>query len=380
MEINNDLLKKILGVLAAAIAFYLGLQHLDVVLSCIGVVFGIFTPFILGLCIAFLLIIAMVRIEKLLFGKIQKNKIAKKVKRPVSLLLSIIFVVLILVVVFSIVLPEIVRTVSSLSAALPAFFKKAELLIGSLTSDAPALEKFIGNADIQWDTLVKGAWQFLQGGVTSILGSTLSVATSVFSGLFNFALGFVFAVYVLLQKENLGRQCKKILYAFLNKNKADKVLYVAQLAHRIFSSFFTGQCIEAVILGAMFFVSMSIFRMPYALMVAVMISFAALIPVFGSFIGFFIGAFLIFVVSPIKAFWFVVLFLALQQIEGNLIYPKVVGSSVGLPAIWVLAAVTIGGSVLGVIGMLITVPLFSVIYTLMRETVNQRLKNKNIPL
>ena len=196
----------------------------------------------------------------------------------------------------------------------------------------------------------------------------------------NFAIGFVFSCYVLLQKEKLGRQVLKAAYAILPVKTVEYLGHVCTLASKVFSSFITGQCIEAVILGSMFFVSMTIGRFPYAMLIGVLISFTALIPVFGGIIGCWVGFFLILMVSPLKALAFLILFLILQQIEGNLIYPHVVGNSVGLPAIWVLVAVTLGGNLMGIVGMLIFIPLVSVIYTLFKEWVSERLEQKKVKI
>ena len=232
--------------------------------------------------------------------------------------------------------------------------------------------------EFNWDSIIQTAIDFLKNGAGSVLTSTFSVARTVINYLVNFFIGFVFACYILLQKEKLSRQIKKVLYAFLPEKAVQKTLDVASLSYRTFSNFVTGQCLEAVILGTMFFVVMSIFQFPYALLIGVVIAFTALIPIFGAFIGCVIGAFLILVVNPMKALMFIILFLVLQQIEGNLIYPHVVGGSVGLPSIWVLLAVTVGGSLMGVLGMLIFIPLFSVLYALFREFVYKRLKERGI--
>lgn len=219
---------------------------------------------------------------------------------------------------------------------------------------------------------------FFTRGAGDVLNSTITAARSIVSGLTTFFIAFVFAIYILLQKEKLTRQCKRVMFAFMKKGKAEAALEVLSLTYKTFSSFLTGQCVEAVILGSMFVVAMTVFRLPYALLVGVVIAFTALIPIFGAFIGCVIGAFLIFMVNPVQALGFVVLFLVLQQIEGNLIYPHVVGGSVGLPSIWVLAAVSIGGSLMGVVGMLIFIPIVSVVYALFREVVYLKLKQKKM--
>ena len=226
--------------------------------------------------------------------------------------------------------------------------------------------------------MIQTAINFLKNGAGNVLNSTFTVAKTVINSLMNFFVAFVFACYILLQKEKLSVQIKKVLYAFLPLKAVDKTLEVASLSYKTFSSFVTGQCLEAVILGTMFFIVMSILRFPYALLVGVVIAFTALIPIFGAFIGCVIGTFLMLVSNPMQAVAFVILFLVLQQIEGNLIYPHVVGGSVGLPSIWVLVAVTVGGSLMGVVGMLIFIPLSSVVYALFREVVYKRLKERGI--
>ncbi|MEG1850041.1 MAG: AI-2E family transporter, partial [Oscillospiraceae bacterium] len=251
--------------------------------------------------------------------------------------------------------------------------------INQLSAAIPELGAWLSTLVIDWDKLANAALSFLQNDMGNLLGSTVGVVASVFSGIFHGAMGFVFAVYLLLQKETLCRQCRKFVYAFFPMRWADSAVRVCLLSNRVFSSFLSGQCAEAVILGSMFFLAMSVTGFPYALMIGVLVGFTALIPIFGAFIGCGIGAFLIVMVSPVRAFWFIMLFLILQQLEGNFIYPKVVGGSVGLPSMWVLLAVTIGGSAMGIIGMLVFIPLVSVLYALLREAVNQRLAARALP-
>ena len=219
---------------------------------------------------------------------------------------------------------------------------------------------------------------FLRNGAGNMVESTINTAKSIISAVSTFFIAFSFSIYVLVQKEKLGIQAKKVLFAFVRKGRAEAALEVISLTYRTFSSFLTGQCFEAIILGTMFAVTMAVLRLPYALLIGIVIEFTALIPIFGAFIGCVVGAFLIFMVNPLQALIFVILFLVLQQIEGNLIYPHVVGNSVGLPSIWVLAAVSIGGSLMGIKGMLIFIPVVSVMYALFREIVYLKLKQKNI--
>ena len=232
---------------------------------------------------------------------------------------------------------------------------------------------------MDWGKFINQLIEFLKTGFIGSIFTTVGVVSSIVSGFVNFFIGFVFAIYILCQKEKLARQGKKICYAIFPMNVADQVIYVVTLTEKTFSNFLTGQCMEAIILGTMFFVAMSLLRFPFALLVGVLISVTALIPIVGAFIGCAIGMFLILTVNPIQVIWFFILFNVLQQFEGNVIYPKVVGSSVGLPAMWVLMAVSLGGSTLGIVGMLIYIPLFSVLYSLLRDHINNKLKKKNIP-
>ena len=256
--------------------------------------------------------------------------------------------------------------------------KKAEQLV----SNHPELVDYIDEvqAQLNWEEILNQLVTFFRIGANSMLSSTISVATGIVSGVGTFFIGLVFACYILLQQEFLKRQMKKLIFAYLKEKHANRFLQICALTYRTFSNFLTGQCLEAVILGMMFFISMTILRFPFAVLVGVLIAFTALIPIFGAFIGCVVGAFLILTISPSQAAAFVVLFLVLQQIEGNLIYPKVVGGSIGLPAIWVLVAVTLGGSLFGIVGMLVFIPIVSVVYTLLKEDVNKRLIEKDITI
>ena len=217
---------------------------------------------------------------------------------------------------------------------------------------------------------------FLSGGIGSLLGSTFSMATVVIGKLFNWMIAIVFACYLLTGKERIAAQGKSVLKAYLPEKWNERVLFVLRLTSKTFASFITGQCLEAMILGCMFLVTMSIGGFPYALVISVLIGFTAIIPYVGAFMGWFVGVLMILTISPIKALLFIILFFVLQQIEENLVYPRVVGKSVGLPAIWVLMAITLGGSLMGVMGMLVFIPLVSVGYSLLKMDVRKRLEKK----
>lgn len=380
LQLDKETIRKLQGLIVFTLVILVGLLRFRVVLEGISFVLHILFPFLLGGAIAFVLSVPMNRIQKRLFAHTKKGSTAEKFSAPVSLILTLILVIALLSLVVSVVLPELARTLAMLGKLIPQkvplILKKIELLFdNNLLLYLEEIE-----ADLNWDELFNQLLTFCRVGANTMLDSTISVATGIVSGVGTFIIAFVFACYILLQQGFLKRQMHKLCFAYLKETHAQCFLEVCNLTYRTFSSFLTGQCMEAVILGMMFFIAMTLLRLPFTLLVSVLIAFTALIPIFGAFIGCGVGAFLILTADPGKALLFVILFLLLQQIEGNLIYPKVVGSSVGLPAIWVLVAVSLGGSLLGVVGMLIFIPLVSVCYTLIRENVNHRLKEKKITI
>jgi len=332
---------------------------------------------VLGAAIAFILNVPMKQIELRVFGRLKIK--SNGLKRGLSLFVTILMVVCIILVVVLVVVPELIRTCNSLIKRIPGAYADAQKYLESLNTQWPQLQGLIDQNNINLDTLTKTAVQFLQNVAMGFLNSTFGIVGGVFSSIVTFFISFTFAIYVLFQKEKLGCQAKKTMYAILPTKIVDRIIYIGKLSNTTFSGFLSGQCLEAVILGSMFFVSMTIFRMPYAWMMGVLIALTALVPIFGSMVGLFVGFLLILIIDPVQAIGFVILFFVLQQIEGNLIYPHVVGGSVGLPSIWVLFAVTIGANLMGIAGMLIFIPLCSVCYTLIRESVNKRLIARKIP-
>lgn len=372
--------KKNVGLLFALVAFgvvlLVGLLKLPAVLQFFGLMFGLLSPLLLGMCIAFILNVPMRSIETRLFAPLTRRftgRIWKRLRRPFALVLTLALAAGVLALALFLIIPELARTLGVLADSIPGFIARIEESANDLAARYPQWQDWLASLEINWDSIANSLISFVQNGAVNLFSSTLNLATSVFSGVFNFVLAFIFALYILLGKETLGRQLTRLCRAHLPDKHTDRILRVARLANKTFSRFITGQCLEAVILGLMFYLAMLIFRFPYALMIAVLIAILALIPIFGAFIGCIIGAFLIFVNDPMQAFWFIVMFLVLQQIEGNLIYPKVVGTSVGLPSIWVLAAVTVGGGLFGIFGMLTFVPLCSVLYALLRESTARKL-------
>ncbi len=381
MELNKDNIKKILGLITFAILLYVGLQNLVLVIGAVYFIFNLIFPLVLGAAIAFVINVPMKAVETRLFQKAKKpSSLRNKLSRPISLIITLILVIGVVVLVMLLVVPEIVNTLRTISESnvLPDFFHRMEGNYTQLVIKYPFLKELINIDMIDWQGIIKNAYQFIINSGAGMVQSTFSTAFHIFGGVIDFFLGFIFAIYILAEKEKLGQQARKLMYSYLPEKMVDKALSVCSLSERIFARFLSGQCLEAVILGLMFFVVMVIFRFPYALLISVLIGFTALIPIFGAFIGCVIGAFLILMVNPLTALLFIVMFLILQQIEGNLIYPRVVGGSIGLPSLWVLVAVTIGGSTMGVAGMLIFIPMFSVLYTLLREAVHRRLKQRKV--
>ncbi|MGN0135505.1 AI-2E family transporter [Anaerotignum sp.] len=382
MQLDKDTLRKLRGLILFTLVILVGLLRLDVVLGAAKFILHILFPFLLGGAIAFVLSVPMGRIEKRCFGGQKPGSMLEKAAAPLSLVLTLIFVLAIFSLVVVVVLPELGRTIATLGKTLP---EKVPLLlekVEELFANNPELVHYIEEieAALNWEDILNQMVDFFRFGANTMLDSTISVAKGIASGVGTFFIAFVFACYILLQRETLGRQSRKLLFAYLKKERAEEILRICSLTHRIFTNFLTGQCLEAVILGVMFFLAMTILRFPFAVLVGVLIAFTALIPIFGAFIGCAVGAFLILTVNPPQALAFIVLFLILQQIEGNLIYPHVVGGSVGLPSIWVLAAVSLGGSLFGVVGMLVFIPIVSVLYTLLKENVQQRLEKKHLDI
>lgn len=381
MILNRETCIKIACIAGGTAVLYWALNNFEQLQWLLSTLLGLLSPFIVGGCIAFVLNVPMRALERLLFRPSKKTGKVRfqKVKRPVCMLLSMVLVAAALVLV---VAPQLGNVVLTIRDAIPDMVSAVQSWSDGLLKQYPELAQFLQKFDeksIDWKGLLTSVWQFLREGAGPMFNSTVGIIGSVFSGATTLFLGFFFACYLLAQKERLAQQFKKLLYAYVKPTYADRVIQVGTLANKTFSSFITGQCLEAVILGMMFWISMTVFRLPYAGTISVLIAFTALIPVFGAFIGMAMGVLLILVENPIQALWFAVLFVTLQQLEGNLIYPRVVGSSVGLPGIWVLVAVTVGGSAFGVVGMLIMVPLASVIYALVRENTNKQLKERKIP-
>ncbi len=376
MEWNRQTVKSLLLVVCGGVAFYCGLQHLGVVAGAVVWLLGILSPFVLGGAIAFVLNVPMRAIERHLFPNQRR---LTKLRRPLALVLTLVALTGVLTLAFCVIGPGIKDAVVSIAAQVPDAFDRLYQRLLGLEQYLPQIKDLVGDLAIDWKSLSQKALSLAQSWGGSLISSGGGLMVGVVSGVSTFVIGLIFSFYILLQKEKLARQGRQVLYGLLPLKQADRALEVLRLAERTFSNFLSGQCVEACILGTLFVIAMTIFRMPYALLVGVLIALTALIPIVGAFIGCAVGALLIAITDPWKALAFIILFLVLQQIEGNLIYPHVVGSSVGLPSIWVLAAVTLGGKLMGVGGMLFFIPLCSVLYALFRDFVKGRLAEKKVP-
>lgn len=380
MELNRKNTKRIIILIVYTILLLAGVWRFNVILDVIGVVLSVLKPFIVGGVIAFILCQPMKFFERVVFRK-EKTKKAwvKKISRPLSILLSILFILGVVLFVCLIIIPEVGNTIGLLVETIPEFVDRVRDWVMKMLEKYPSISEYMNEVTFDWNKISDTLLNMTSGLANGVINSASAIVGGIVSTVTNFVIGFVFAIYLLASKEKLSTQAKKLLYSLFPRKRVDRLLQIAQLTNTTFARYLSGQCAEAVILGAMFFVTLSILRYPYALLIGVLVAFTALIPILGAYIGSAISVFLIFMVDPIKALWFIVIFNVLQQIEGNFIYPHVVGGSVGLPSLWVLFAVTIGGSLMGIAGMIIFIPLISVIYATLRENVNLRLMIRRVP-
>ncbi len=372
MFLQRETLKKIRGLIVFTIFVLVLLWNYKVLFAGIGFLWKVLMPFVIGLGIAFVLNLPTRFFERKLFYKMKKGG------RQLSLLLTIGIVIGVVCGVAFLLIPEMGKTLTHLGENMNAILPEFQRKVVDLLQKEPDLAEWVADLDVSWEAVSEYGMKFLQRGAAGFFTSTMETVKNIVSGVAIFIIGFVFACYVLLQKERLYGQVKKTLYAFLPKDWTEIILAFCSLANDIFSKFLSGQCLEALILGGMFLLALLILRIPYALLISVVIVITALIPIFGAFIGCFVGVILIITVSPVKALIFVLISFLLQQVEGDLIYPHVVGRSVGLPSIWVLFSVSVGAGLMGIVGMVLFIPIFSVIYSMLKGIVHRRLKRRGI--
>ena len=379
MHIDKKMMHRIFVLVAGSIVFAWLVLDTARASDLFSKIWDLISPFVVGVVIAFVFNVPMRAIERPLESIRNQN-----IRRTFSLVLTVAALMLVVTFVVELLVPQIRLTVESLSQQIPAFVEKTAASLVVLMDENPDLKAWILEVlnlqSIEWSSFLKQTLTIIGESVSSVMGSAFSVIGNVTGAIVNTVISVVFAIYCLCRKEILARQGRRILYSLLSEHRADEIIRIFRLTNVTFSNFISGQCLEALILGCLFAVVMAILKMPYIPLVSVVIAVTALIPVVGAFVGCLVGAFFILVNDPVQAVTFVGMFLVLQQLENNLIYPRVVGTSIGLPGMWVLVAVTVGGELMGVAGMFVMIPLAAVAYTLAREFTDKRLTERNIPL
>ena len=370
--------KKIMDFIKAGtllILIYWLFGHLGEIFKLLSAFTGLISPFLVGGVIAFILNVPMTSIEKHLF-KNKKSKNFNKLRRILSFVITIVILISIITLAVFVVAPQLKQAVKTLSNQIPKATESFFNYLENIGVDYTFLSKQLEELKIGWQDIVSKIGQNFYEKSFGVVKSGIGVVGGIISGISTFFIGFVVAVYILFQKEKLAVQTKKVLIAFLPQKTSDKIISLATLTKNIFAGFLSGQCVEAVILGTLFCITMLIFRLPYAFLIGILVSICSFVPVVGAFIACFIGIFLIATISPFKALMFVIMFLVLQQIEGQLIYPHVVGKSVGLPSLLVFCAVILGGRLFGALGILMCIPTCSLVYCLFKNFVNSRIAEK----
>ena len=374
MELNKKNIKRILLLVACSIILYWALNNLSTLGKLLGSFFSLFSPLLIGAGIAYVMNLLLKAIERLWDMALKKapELWRVKLKRPICLTATILLFLGIIFAIFFILIPRLEEAGSTLIANVPGYITQIQNWWGSLVDFAAGHGVTLPELSMNVEDATKFISKILSSDSSNVVNTTIDITTSILGALVNILLALVFSVYMLAQKETLISQSRRLLLAALPRKAGQRTMHILKLTNNAFSSFVTGQVTEAFILGSLCCIGMLILRLPYALPVSVIISFTSLIPIFGAWIGAATGAFLIVFVSPIKALTFLIFLLILQQVEGNLISPKVVGKSVGLPGLWVLAAVTIGGGIFGMLGMLLGVPICSVIYALVQDFIRSQ--------
>lgn len=382
MDFSRDNIKKLFGIVFGIVLIYLCTKNIYVILKAVGHFMKFISPFLLGAVLAFIINVPMRFIEGNIRNLEKKFNCRIQKKRLISFLLTLLIVIGIISVICFLVIPELTSTVKMLWNNMPEYADNIKKWLVALDDKFPVLKGAVSSVEdveIDWEEI--GGWMLsLQGEhVGSMVSDTFGIITNVVTSIVNFLIALVFACYILFQKEHLSEWGKKILYASLSEKHVEGFLNLGKLIDDTYSRFIIGQCTEALILGTLFIVSMLIFRMPFAFLVGSLVAVTALIPIVGSTIACVVGAILMLTVSPMKMIFFIILFLVIQQIEGHFIYPNVVGSSIGLPALWVLLALTVGAKLMGIGGMLIGIPTMSVIYVLLDQWIHSNLERRGVP-
>lgn len=375
MELNKKNMKKLMILIAFGIGLFWVLSNISIIIDFTSHILHLLFPFILGAVIAFILNIPMTKIEAFLKGKIKKKK-SKLPIRTISIALSLVIFVGIVLLICFLLIPELIENIQLLIKNIPSFISNIQTWVLDLVDSYPEIQTKV--EEVFKDTT--NVNNIMVTVLNYVVNGSLNFITSLISSVFTLFTAVVFAVYMLSQKEYLERGIKKLMYAYMKKEHVEKLMEIASLSNKTFSKFISGQCVEAIILGIIFFFVLTILHFPYALIISVLTSITALIPMFGAMIAMLIGALLIAVTNPLQAILFIVVFQIIQQIENNFIYPKVVGKSVGLASMWTLMAVILGGSLMGITGMIVGLPLASILYAILRNETNEKLEKRKIKL
>ena len=365
------------GLLAFAIVLIWALWNYNASLHLLGGLYNILLPFIIGGCMAFIVNVLMTKLE-VYWRRYLKHSVVSRFERPVCLLLSLVLIIGFLAFFVLTIVPELHASMKLLVKMLPPALAKLDAYLQQKAQELAFSPDELAFVQAQAKEIYHTLLNYLQNNKRLLLEQTVSATASLLDVLTNCVIGFVAAVYCLLEKHRLVRNFKRVLFAFCSKERAAYVLHVLQMSEQIFRGFVSGQLVVALLLGVMYFVSMTLFGFPYATVISLLVAVLSLIPILGTFISALIGCFLILVAAPEKIWYFIILYFVLQRVEGDLLYPKIVGKAVGLSELWVLAAVTIGASLGGIAGMIICVPLFSVLYALLAEKVKRLLEEKNL--
>lgn len=378
MEDKKTKAKWIIGIAAVCIAIYAGLQHLDQVVWAVRWLFRLFVPLVMGGAVAFVINVPLRPLERHFFPNSTRPWVGK-LRRPCCIVLAILIILGVFAGVGVLVIPELISAFSILGHSISSAAQSLQQLNLQVYGENSEVMQFINSLDINWSDIQAAVIDWIKNSAMGVVDSTVSVVSRVVSSVINFAVSLVFGIYILSSKEKLKSQAVHIFRTWFPDAFTRKFFHIAGVVNVCFRKYVVGQTTEALILGSLCAVGMAILRLPYAPMIGALVGVTALIPIVGAFIGAAVGAFMILVVNPVQSLVFIIFLLALQQVEGNIIYPRVVGSSMGLPAIWVLAAVTIGGSLGGIGGMLLSVPTASALYILVREETAKRAKQKGLP-
>ena len=374
MEFKNNKIKDYIFLSTYIILLIFFFINIKDIMNFLYKFLGIIKPFIWGIAIAFILNIPVKLIEK----NLGNSKFFKGMKRSFSITLTFLFFILAITLFILFVIPQLLSSISTLMNSIPEYLSQFEkfLEVNAINnSQSQVMIQNITNELLNmWKEILKVTSQI----VGTSLGYLLDFTLGITYGVINFFLSLILAIYMLASKEILISQLKLIIYAFVSKNKADRIIELGKMCNEMFSKFILGQCTEALVIGVLCFIGMIILKMPYVLLISVVIGVTALIPVFGAFLGTIPSAFIILIIDPIKAIWFIIFIIVLQQLEGNLIYPRVVGNSIGLSALWVMFAMIVGGSLFGIIGMLIGIPIFGVVFKILKRVANRKINEKGI--